>query len=171
MACIRISALFDCFLRDVALPSTAVVAELGAALSPHAAFTNPAQLSGWPLLCPLCCPYTLPATPRPRPSPPPHSVFPAPAPDSQVQKQLELVNRLSANWGWKILYQSQWSRGMEQLREEARGIKTGLEGRRIERMREPDKDEKRWRQMQNTQGKWVHFCLSVVHFSSWGISL
>lgn len=44
-----------------------------------------------------------------------------PAP-TQVQKQLELVNRLSANWGWKILYQSQWSRGMEQLREEGEGL-------------------------------------------------
>lgn len=127
-------------------------------LSSHAAFTNPAQLSGRPLLCPLCRPYTLPATPRP--SPPPHSVFPAPAPNSQVQKHLELVNGRSANWGWKILYQSQWSRGMEQLREEAKGIKTGLEGQRIKRMRERDTDERRWRPMQNALGKQMHFCLS-----------
>lgn len=84
---------------------------------PICSFHKSCRAVGWPLLCPLCCPYTLPPA-TPRPSPPPHSVFPAPAPNSQVQKQLELVNRLCVNWGWKILYQSQRSRGMEQLREE-----------------------------------------------------
>lgn len=38
-----------------------------------------------------------------------------------------------ANWGWKILYQSQWSRGMEQLREEARGRLRGMEGWKVKR--------------------------------------
>lgn len=96
----------------------------------------------------------LPATP----SPPPHSVFPAPAPSSQVQKQLELVNRLSANWGWKILYQSQWSGGMEQLREE---------GGRLAWM----EDEGTWGQMRSAQAQWIQFSiLSAIHFSSSRIS-
>lgn len=108
-------------------------------LSLNATSTNTVQQYGRPLLCPLCCPYTLVDTailPRQlcllHPGPGPH-LHPTqffqprlPAP-SQVQKQLELVNRLSANWGWKILYQSQWSRGMEQLREEAGGRKTDFE--------------------------------------------
>lgn len=41
-------------------------------------------------------PTALPATPRPRPSLLPRSVFPSQT-HSQVQKQLELVNKLSAN--------------------------------------------------------------------------
>lgn len=101
---------------------------------PICSFHKSCRAVGWPLLCPLCCPYALPPA-TPRPSPPPHSVFPAAAPNSQVQKQLELVNRLCVNWGWKILYQSQRSRGMEQLREEAGLTESGLEGQRTERMR------------------------------------
>lgn len=147
--------------------------------SPHVAFTA-AEQSGRPLLCPLCCPYTLVDTailprqlcllhPGPGPGPQLHPTqffqpqLPTP---SQVQKQLELVNRLSANWGWKILYQSQWSRGMEQLREEARRRNTGLERWRVARMTGLDKDEGRSREMQKTHG----FCLPVVCFTSWGIS-
>lgn len=147
LPCITFSALFHCFVQDIGPPSTAepTIAELRTVLNPHAASTDPAQQSGRPLLCPLCCPYTLVDTailPRQlwllHPGPGPHlhptqffqPQLPTP---SQVQKQLELVNRLSANWGWKILYQSQWSRGMEQLREEARGRKTGLEGWKDER--------------------------------------
>lgn len=119
----------------------------------HAASMNAAQQSGRPLLCPLCCPYTLVDTailPRqlcllhPGPHLHPTQFFQPQLPTpSQVQKQLELVNRLSANWGWKILYQSQWSRGMEQLREEGRGRKIDLEGRRVERMTELDRFEGR----------------------------
>lgn len=60
---------------------------------------------------------------------------------------------------------------MEQLREEAKGIKSGLEERRIKRMRALDTDERRWRPMQNAHGKQMHFCLSVVHFGSRGTSL
>lgn len=109
---------------------------------------NPGQKPS-PAVWPNPLSSVLPATP----SPPPHSVFPAPAPSSQVQKQLELVNRLSANWGWKILYQSQWSGGMEQLREE---------GGRLAWM----EDEGTWGQMQSAQVQWIQFSiLSAIHFS------
>lgn len=103
----------------------------------------------------------LPATP----SPPPHSDFPAPAPNSQVQKQLELVNRLSANWGWKILYQSQWSGGMEQLRVKGGGG-----------VWEDDGAGQGWRAMganakcAGQTNKWMQFCLLGTHFSSLGTS-
>lgn len=111
---------------------------------------NVTQQPGRPLLCPLHCPYTLVDTatlPRqlcllhPGPSlhlhPTQFFQLRLPA-SSQVQKQLELVNRLSANWGWKIQYQSQWSKGMEQLSEEVRGRKPDLGGWRAERMRVMD---------------------------------
>ena len=94
---------------DLVLPST--VDQPKTLLSPNVASMNTTQQSGRPLFCSLCCPYILVDTailPRQfcllHPGPGAHlhltqffqSQLLTP---SQVQKQLELVNRLSANWG------------------------------------------------------------------------
>lgn len=61
---------------------------------------------------PVICQHgTIAQTGDVRAHPWPCSLFPFFQPlllTAQVQKQSELVNEPSANWGWKILYQSHW---------------------------------------------------------------
>ncbi len=93
----------------------------------------------WILLVLLCCCPPCPLHSPQRPStllryPNSHSpshFFQLLLPNSQVQKQLELVNRPLANSGRKILYQSQWTEDWNswEKRLRCKGMKERLRGK------------------------------------------
>lgn len=107
----------------------------------------------------LYCPDSSACYTQPQPSPPPHSVFPTPTPNSLSGAKTVGISQqaLSANWRWKILYQSLWNSGMEQLKEEARGRKSdwGI----VDRFEGREKCK--------TVSEWVNFCQLVLSFRLW----